>query len=218
MLLDRIPVIYINLDKRLDRNDNVINELKKINVNDATRFKAIELENGALGCSMSHLKCLEIAKKENYEMVFICEDDIQFLHPDMFLTQLNAFLDSNFLSWDTVLVAGNNMIPYLPISEFCIKVSNCQTTTGYIVKREYYDKLIQNYKEGIQKFLREPSNNDLKIDKYWFKLQRLDNWYLIIPLTIVQKEDYSDIEKKVTNFSKYMLDYNKAYKSPLIKK
>lgn len=218
MLLGKIPVIYINLDKRTDRKEHILNELKKIGVEDATRFKAIELENGAVGCSMSHLKCLEFAKKENYEMVFICEDDIQFLHPDMFLTQLKLFLDSSFLKWDNVLVAGNNMIPYIPISDFCIKVFNCQTTSGYIVKKSYYDKLIQNYKEGIQKLLKDPSNNDYKIDKYWFKLQREDNWYLIIPLSIVQKEDYSDIEKKVTNFSKYMLDYNKAYKSPITKK
>jgi glycosyl transferase family 25 len=218
MLLDKIPVIYINLEKRTDRKEHILSELKKIGVEDATRFKAIELENGALGCSMSHLKCLEIAKKENYEMVFICEDDIQFLHPDMFLTQLKLFLDSSFLNWDTVLVAGNNMIPYLPITPYCIKIFNCQTTTGYIVKSEYYDKLIQNYKEGIQKLLKEPYNNEYKIDKYWFKLQKLDNWYLIIPLSVIQKEDYSDVEKKVTNFSKYMLDYNKAYKSSIIKK
>jgi glycosyl transferase family 25 len=218
MLLDKIPVIYINLEKRTDRKEHILSELKKIGVEDAIRFKAIELENGALGCSMSHLKCLEIAKKENYEMVFICEDDIQFLHPDMFLTQLKSFLDSSFLNWDTVLVAGNNMIPYVPISTFCIKIFNCQTTTGYIVKRDYYDKLIQNYKEGIQKLLKEPYNNEYKIDKYWFKLQKLDNWYLIVPLSIIQKEDYSDVEKKVTNFSKYMLDYNKAYKSSVTKK
>jgi glycosyl transferase family 25 len=218
MLLDKIPVIYINLEKRTDRKEHILSELKKIGVEDAIRFKAIELENGALGCSMSHLKCLEIAKKENYEMVFICEDDIQFLHPDMFQTQLKSFLNSSFLNWDTVLVAGNNMIPYVPISTFCIKIFNCQTTTGYIVKRDYYDKLIQNYKEGIQKLLKEPYNNEYKIDKYWFKLQKLDNWYLIVPLSIIQKEDYSDVEKKVTNFSKYMLDYNKAYKSSISKK
>jgi glycosyl transferase family 25 len=218
MLLDKIPVIYINLEKRTDRNQHILSEFKKIGVEDAIRFKAIELENGALGCSMSHLKCLEIAKKENYEMIFICEDDIQFLHPDMFLTQLKSFMDSSFLNWDTVLVAGNNMIPYVPITTYCIKIFNCQTTTGYIVKRDYYDKLIQNYKEGIQKLLKEPYNNEYKIDKFWFKLQKLDNWYLIVPLSIIQKEDYSDVEKKVTNFSKYMLDYNKAYKSSINKK
>lgn len=211
MLFETIPVLYINLDNRPDRNEHVKKELEKIGVTSSERFKAIKLDNGALGCSMSHLKCLELAKKNNYDRVFICEDDIEFLDPSLFLNQLQAFLDSK-INWDMILVAGNNMVPYVPVNNCCIKVFRCQTTTGYIVKQGYYDKLIQNYKDGIEKLMREPNNNDFKIDKYWFKLQRDDNWYLIIPLTIVQKEDYSDIEKKVTNFQKYMLDYNKAYK------
>jgi glycosyl transferase family 25 len=212
MLLGKIPVTYINLERRVDRKENVLTQLAKIGVESPTRFKAIELENGALGCSMSHLKCVELAKQNDYEYIFICEDDIEFLNPDLFLTQLNSFLNSS-LKWDVAIVAGNNMIPYVPVNDYCIKVLNCQTTTGYIVKNSYYDKLIQNYKEGIKRLLKEPTNNDYKIDKYWFRLQQMDNWYLIIPLTIIQKEDYSDIERKVTNFSKYMLDYNKAYKS-----
>jgi GR25 family glycosyltransferase involved in LPS biosynthesis len=211
MLFENINVMYINLASRMDRNTHVQEQLKKIGVNNPERFNAIRLEDGALGCSMSHLKCLEHAKKNNYETVFICEDDIEFLHPAQFLKQLHSFLNSA-ISWDVVLVAGNNMLPYLPVNDTCIKILNCQTTTGYIVKREYYDTLIDNYKTGIQNLLKEPTNNDYKIDKYWFKLQRKDNWYLIIPLTVVQREDYSDIEKKVTNFKNYMLDYNKVYK------
>ena len=210
-IFNNIPVMYINLDIRPDRDHHVKRELKKIGVNEPHRFPAIKLENGALGCSMSHLKCLEIAKKNNYDQVFICEDDIEFLNPVLFLNQLAKFLASN-IAWDVIIVSGNNMLPYTSINDNCIKVYNCQTTTGYIVKKEYYDKLMNNYKEGIKKLLNEPSNNDYKIDKYWFKLQRDDNWYLIIPLSVVQKEDYSDIERKVTNFKKYMLDYNKAYK------
>lgn len=216
MLLNKINVVYINLEKRLDRKNSVINEFKKIGVEDPIRFKAIEIENGALGCSMSHLKCVENAKKNGFEYLLLCEDDIQFLNPELFLTQLNKFFSSK-IDWDVVIISGNNMIPYITVNDFCIKVLNCQTTTGYIVKKTYYDKLIENYKEGIKKLINEPTNNDFKIDKYWFKLQRSDNWYLIIPLTIIQKEDYSDIEKKITNFSKYMLDYNKAYKSLLSK-
>ena len=211
MLFENINVMYINLASRTDRNERVISELKKIGVNKPERFNALKLEDGALGCSMSHLKCIELAKKNNYEYVFVCEDDIEFLNPKLFLTQLKNFLNSN-IAWDTLLVAGNNMLPYLPVNDTCIKILNCQTTTGYIVKREYYDILIDNYKSGIQNLLKEPFNNEYKIDKYWFKLQRKDNWYLIIPLTIIQREDYSDIEKKVTNFRNYMLDYNKAYK------
>jgi len=210
--ISKINTMYINLLNRTDRKEHVINELKKLGINDnVERFNAIKLENGALGCSMSHLKCLELAKQKNYEYIFICEDDIKFLNPILFLEQLDRFLSTS-RSWDVILVAGNNMIPYTPIDNTCIKVSNCQTTTGYIVKREYYNKLIDNFKEGIQKQIKEPSVPEYKIDKYWFKLQRDDNWFLIIPLSVIQREDYSDIEKKVTDFSNYMLNYNKAYK------
>lgn len=211
MLLGYINVIYINLDTRPDRNIFVIDELKKINVLKPERFKAIKLENGALGCSMSHLKCLEHAKKNNYEYTLICEDDIEFLNPELFLHQLKSFLKKKY-EWDVILIAGNNMFPFKPIDETCIQTYNCQTTTGYIVKNSYYDILIQNYKEGITKLIKEPNNNNYKLDKYWFDLQKKDNWFLIIPLTIVQKEDYSDIEQKVTNFKDYMLNYNKCYK------
>lgn len=211
MLLNKINVIYINLDTRKDRNEHVQNELKKIGINNYERFSAIKLENGAIGCSMSHLKCVELAKRKNYDFVLICEDDIEFLYPQLLLNQLNLFFNSN-IEWDVILIAGNNMLPYNPINETCIKVFNCQTTTGYIVKQSYYDTLIDNFKSGIHNLLKEPTNNEYKIDKYWFKLQRNDNWYLIIPLTVVQREDYSDIEKKVTNFKNYMLNYNKTYK------
>ena len=212
MLLDLINVMYINLEERKDRRISVENELSKIGVKTYERFNAVKLKNGALGCSMSHLKCLELSKINNYDYVLICEDDIEFLDPELFLSQLKKFLSQND-RWDVVLIAGNNMIPYVPIDETCIKVYNCQTTTGYIVNKNYYDTLIQNYKEGIQKLLKDPSNNDYKIDKYWLSLQKQNKWYLIIPLTIVQREDYSDIEKKVTNFKNYMLNYNKAYKN-----
>ena len=211
MLFKNIPVMYINLDSRPDRKEHVEKELDKIGIKEANRFKAIELANGALGCSMSHLKCIETAKKNNYDCVLICEDDIEFLDPNLFLTQIRAFLSSN-INWDVIIISGNNMLPYIPVNSTCIKVLNCQTTTGYIVKSDYYDKLINNFKTGIQNLIKDPTNNNFKIDKYWFRLQREDNWYLIIPLTVVQKEDYSDIEKKVTNFKKYMLDYNKVYK------
>jgi len=211
MLFEKIHVIYINLEKRPDRKISAVNELRKIGVNDPICFKAIELENGALGCSMSHLKCMENAKKNNYEYVFICEDDIEFTNPSLFLSQMQKFWKSN-IDWDVILVAGNNMIPYVPVIDYCIQTLNCQTTTGYIVKQNYYDKLIDNFKTGIQKLINEPTNNLYKIDKYWLSLQRKDNWFLIIPLSVVQKENYSDIEKKITNFKTYMLDYNKAYK------
>ena len=207
-------VIYINLEHRVDRKQHVEEQLLSIGIKAPTRFNAIKLQNGALGCSMSHLKCLQIAKDNKWPQVLICEDDIHFLNPILFLTQLKSFLRLNKPNtWDVVLLAGNNMLPYEKNGMNSIKVHHCLTTTGYIVQEHYYDTLIQNYKEGIQKLMREPDNKKMyAIDKYWIKLQETDKWFLITPLSVVQMEDYSDIEGKNTDFRKYMLDYNKCYK------
>jgi glycosyl transferase, family 25 len=211
---DIINVVYINLLHRTDRKKRVENQLENIGFLNPMRFNAIKLENGALGCSMSHLKCVQLAKENKWTHVLICEDDIHFLNPSLIKNQLDVFLNSSHTeNWDVILLAGNNMLPYENVNSSCIKVRHCLTTTGYIVKQHYYDTLIENYKEGIKKLMKEPENKkEYAIDKYWLKLQEKDNWFLIIPLTVVQMEDYSDIENKRTDFRDYMLNYNKCYK------
>ena len=199
---------YINLESRTDRKTHIESQLKLVGIN-ATRFNAIKLKNGALGCSMSHLKCLEIAKLKKWPHLLILEDDIKFIYPELFKNQLNTFL-KNHKGWDVVLIGGNNVPPYKKIDNTCIKVSTCQTTTGYLVNGHYFDKLIENFRTGIKKLISFPDQHRLyAIDKFWFALQKQDSWYLIIPLTVTQREDYSDIEKRPTNYTPVMLDLDK---------
>jgi len=200
---------YINLESRPDRKIHVEEQLKLVGIN-ATRFNAIKLaNNGALGCSMSHLKCLEIAKLYKWSHLLIVEDDIKFIYPELLKNQLTSFL-KNHQTWDVVLIGGNNVPPYTKIDDTCIKVSSCQTTTGYLVNGHYFDKLIENFRTGIKKLISFPDQHRLyAIDKFWFALQKQDSWYLIIPLTVTQREDYSDIEKRQTNYSHVMLDLDK---------
>jgi glycosyl transferase family 25 len=201
---------YINLESRPDRKLHVEDQLNIIGIQ-ATRFNAIKLPNGALGCSMSHLKCLEIARENNWEHVLIVEDDIKFLNPELFIRQLNKFF-SLYSDWDVVLIAGNNLPPHEIIDDSCVKVTQCQTTTGYIVKNHYYNTLIDNIRNGITNLIKEPSQHYLyAIDKNWFKLQQKDKWYLITPLTVTQREDYSDIEKRPTNYTRAMTDLTKEW-------
>lgn len=201
---------YINLLSRPDRKQHVEEQLKTLGIT-ADRFNAIKLPNGALGCSMSHLKCLETAKKNGWSHLLIVEDDIKFLYTELFKKQLNLFL-SKHSGWDVVIIGGNNVPPYKKIDDSCVKVTSCQTTTGYLVNGHYYDTLIENYRTGIRKLLENPTQPILyAIDKYWFNLQRKDNWYLIIPLTVVQREDYSDIEKRATNYAQVMTDLDKEW-------
>lgn len=209
-LLDIKHAFYINLESRPDRKLYVEAEFVKIGI-PIKRFNAIKLSNGAIGCSMSHLKIIEDAKKQQLDHVLIVEDDIQFTNPALFKNQLNLFL-KNHAEFDVVLIGGNNAPPFKHVDNSCVKVAKCQTTTGYLVKSHYYDTLIHNYRTGIKKLMQFPAQHILyAIDKYWFHLQEKHDWYLIIPLTVTQREDYSDIEKRQTNYSKAMLDLDKVH-------
>jgi glycosyl transferase family 25 len=168
------------------------------------------MENGAIGCSMSHLKLLQDAQKNELEHILIVEDDIKFLEPELFKNQINNFFELHQNNWDVILLAGNNMPPYEKIDDTCIKVSRCQTTTGYLVNGHYIKVLLQNIKMGLTHLINKPSEHSkFAIDKFWFILQSASKWYLITPPTVVQREDYSDIEKRVTNYKSLMTDLDK---------
>ena len=103
------------------------------------------------------------------------------------------------------------MPPFEVIDDTCVKVNRCQTTTGYLVNGHYINVLISNIKMGLTHLINKP-NESVKyaIDKFWFVLQNNSKWYLITPLTVVQREDYSDIEKRITNYQPLMQDLDKA--------
>ena len=203
-------IFYINLDTRPDRKHRFQIEMKNIGLR-AIRFNAIKHNFGAIGCSLSHLALLKFAKNHNLDHILIMEDDIMFLNCDKFVNSLNNFLSSS-INFDVLLLAGNNMGPYSKMDDFCVKIKKCQTTTGYLVKQHYYDTLIENIEEGINQLqLNINRVNEFAIDQYWNKLQLIDDWYLLTPLTVTQRPDYSNIEKRVTNYDRVMLDLDKKF-------
>ena len=214
-MLDNIKDIthsfFINLDYRTDRKQHVEKQLRSVGISSPVRFSAIRLPNGAIGCGMSHLRCLEHARNNAWDHVLIVEDDIQFLDPSLFVNQINALLH-NQKEWDVLLLGGNNVPPYREVDTTCVQVSFCQTTTGYLVKNHYFETLINNIRLGISHLIREPNNRIMyAIDKFWILLQRQDKWFLIIPLTVTQREDYSDLERMPTNYSRAMTSLNKEW-------
>jgi hypothetical protein len=209
--------LYINLESRADRRAHVEAQLSALkNCRNgmpnlvAERFNAIKhATSGAIGCSMSHLRCIQLAKARGWDHVLVCEDDVLFTNVPLFLTQLSKFM-ATVPHWDVVLLAGNNVPPYRVVNDACVQVGSCQTTTAYIVRAHYYDVLIANYRAGINLLMRNPAQKiNYAIDRHWFELQRRDRWFLITPLSVVQREDYSDIEQRVTNYGHLMLDLDK---------
>ena len=206
-------VMYINLDHRTDRLVQVKNELEnKLNIINAERFPAIMHAKGEIGCTLSHIRCLEIALDRRYPYVFICEDDIEFLNPDFFLEAIKAFENAPPKNWDVYIVSGNSTPPYRPHSNTCVNVMNCQTTTGYITHYAYYKTLIQNFQDGLKLLMENPKEaTKYAIDKYWKRLQRDATWFMLHPPCVIQRAGYSDIEKRDVNYVRLMLDSEKTY-------
>ena len=205
---DITNIYYINLDRRIDRKYHIENQLKLLNWN-GKRFSAIQHSFGTLGCALSHLALLKYARANNLSHILIMEDDVTFLEPTVFLNSLNKFLETH-KEFDVLLLAGNNMGDYKRIDEHCVKVSHCKTTTAYLVKRHYYDTLINNYENGINLLQLYPNQKyKYSIDEYWCSLQMIHNWFLLTPLTVIQLPNMSDIENRPTNYREQMLDLDK---------
>ena len=203
-------ILYINLKSRTDRRLKMESELAKFGWLDiAERFEAVEMPAlGAIGCSISHLKCLQLAKQRGWSHVLILEDDVVFTDPELLKKHADIFFSKiKKESWDVVLLSGNCYSPYQVMSESsCVKVAKCFTTAAYLVNAHYYDALIQNISAGIKQLVEKKHMKQMyAIDVYWMQLQERDNWYLITPLTVTQRADYSNIENAYTNFAQHIL-------------
>ena len=119
--------IYImNLEKDEFKKQNCLFQLKKNNITNYEFFKAINTSSniiydtlynkiiknmdekftknnfskGALGCLLSHIEIIKIAKKNNYQKILILEDD--FLMINNFKDELNNLFSNIDDNWDFV--------------------------------------------------------------------------------------------------------------------
>jgi len=208
-----VHIYYINLDRRTDRRAHMEQQWRQLGIppGHVQRFPAIAMSNGAVGCTLSHIKVLERAIQNHLPYVLVCEDDMECTNVGLFRSQFQQCMQRRGPDWDVILLGGNNCPPFQPVDSTCVQVTRCQTTTAYLVRGAYIPLLMSNMKQGLALLLREPTRRtDYALDRYWFHLQRMDRWFLIVPLTIIQQEGYSDIEQRRVNYSSAMLDLDKA--------
>lgn len=210
-------ILYINLDHREDRNWHVVSQFNQLGWTEFERFPAVKTTNGAVGCGISHIKCLELALERGWDMVTIIEDDFECRDIPTFRNSLSHFWENHVkdaIIWDVLLLGGNVCPPYVkpPKVDYCIQVSNCQTTIGYVVKKDFIPVLIRNMREAVANLMRHPEQKkNYAIDIYWKQLQSSGKWYLITPLTITQHTCFSDVEEQEKNYDHLMLDMEKRW-------
>ena len=88
--------LYINLEKRKEKNIHCIDELKKIGITKPNRFNAYEDKIGLIGCAKSHIACIEIAKNNSWPFVCIFEDDLSFIDHEKVIININKYLDHDY--------------------------------------------------------------------------------------------------------------------------
>ena len=206
--MDHIDKIYyINLEHRTDRKESILNQLRKIdpNLEKTERVEAVKKENGCIGCTLSHIRTLKDAIKNNYEQILIFEDDFEFTVSNSKINDSINHLVENHENFNICLLSGN--IIRTNRKDGVVKQAiNVQTTSGYMVHKRFFETLLENYTEGYNLWDKKNFGNQYKntycLDMYWKKLQGADKeFYIFTPKLGKQINSYSDIEKTVTNYN-----------------
>jgi hypothetical protein len=196
-------ILYINLAHRTDRKEHVIHEIHKICGDDSKihRIDAIRTEPGALGCGLSHIKALEYAMMHpEWRTVLILEDDFTFHGDDT--TALSTALRTLLIpQMDIGLLSYNHsVLRYEDTSPSIKRVLYSQTTSSYCIRSSYVPTLLQNMRESTTDMIIRGKTHENCVDIHWTTLQPHGHWYALFPAIGYQYDNYSDIEKRVTQY------------------
>lgn len=197
-------ILYINLAHRTDRKEHVIHEIHKICADDSKihRIDAILTEPGALGCGLSHIKALEYAMAHpEWKTILILEDDFTFHGEDTaaLSTALHTLL--TFPKMEIGLLSYNHsVLRYEDTSPSIKRVLYSQTTSSYCIRSSYVPTLLQNMRESTMDMIIRGKTHENCVDIYWTSLQPRGHWYALFPAIGYQYDNYSDIEKRVTQY------------------
>jgi GR25 family glycosyltransferase involved in LPS biosynthesis len=214
---DQCEKYVISLDHREDRRQKFFDSLGSLGYprQDFQWVVAIEDNNfGGLGCAKSHLKTLaNFITESNKPYCAIFEDDFAFRKPKELVEIIIQALDDK-TTWDVFLFSGTELrsfsTGYSLHNHMIDRVFDSVTASGYLVTRQYAQVLIQNLLEsivGMEKYKnieqRKLVYHKYALDRTWQRLQSRDSWFCTQPMLGQQLPSFSDIEKKLVNYSEF---------------
>lgn len=123
-----------------------IRNVSKINFEVLDAIDGTKIENksgmcdGALGCVLSHVKAIELAKERKEPAVLILEDDA--ILRESFDEKLKTVLESAGNGWDGIWLGGINGETPTPYNESINVTLGMWSTYGYILRETVYDYCI----------------------------------------------------------------------------
>ena len=199
-------ILYINLEHRADRKEHILHEINKLgkDVSHIHRIDAVKNSNGALGCSLSHIKALQYALEHpEWNTILIVEDDFTFRSNDS--SEIMKSIDElcNHSTFDVCQLSYNpigKFVDTTPPHLHIKKIVQAQTSSGYLITKIYIPTLIQNLIESSNDMQARGRYHNNCLDIYWGSLQVRDNWFCTFPAIGYQYNNYSDIEKCYTSY------------------
>jgi GR25 family glycosyltransferase involved in LPS biosynthesis len=222
MNIDKIFII--NLEKRTDRKNEMMEELKKHNIQNyefynadrpsiqdiiqwnknyckhvVTSFRSAEkflmYQIGCLGCLKSHLGVCKLALERKYKNVLILEDDTQFIHNLDVLAEFTSQIKNEY---DMLYLCGSHTGVRETVSKNIVKTANTHTTGSYLITEDAMKYLVNN----IQSYTKE-------VDVYYAEEIQQARWpngshrfncLCTRPHITKQRAGFSDIQQAVVNY------------------
>jgi GR25 family glycosyltransferase involved in LPS biosynthesis len=199
-------ILYINLEHRTDRNEHCLNEIRKMDplLAKTHRIDAVYNKiNGALGCTQSHIKALQLFLDNPWNTCIIFEDDFTFISND--IDNINnslLYLFDNSDDFDMLLLGvGSTDFKTVPTKSSHInKVESSQTASGYILTKKYAKTLLSNFTTSSNNMIKLGWDSKWCHDQYWKHLMPSGKWYTLKDRIGYQYSNYSDIEHMVTDY------------------
>jgi glycosyl transferase family 25 len=162
------PTLVINLSTRPDRWASIQNDFRSWNL-PMERMNAVQKKPGWKGCTLSHKKCIQIAKERNYPWLLILEDDAVPTNTghDQFMELLPILWQSRD-SWD-IFTGGVSTVHNCTLLQ---KSPPLFHLTGWgsqfcLINSRAYDRLINTISDNLQDEHTEALDNHYNKDLFY---------------------------------------------------
>lgn len=201
---------YINLERRKDRNDHIVN-LKKDNhfFKNIDRFNAIYSDIYGVGCLESHIKCLELCSRMSDDYYMIMEDDFFILNQANFNEFVDDFENIKSENWDIITLTPRGTTCKKYFLDKFHRIIDTQTATAYIIKHNFIQRLLPILQDSLPKLKNAKNRGESHPyfnDQCWKPIQNNSIWLYYHKIFGGQLPCYSDIEKRCVDYNQRFLE------------
>lgn len=196
-------IFCINLKRRLDRRKQAELEFikhgfdhvqwipgvdgRELSIPRTISSDGLPVSAGDIGCVLSHLKAVKVAKLNDLNNYLVIEDDCQFVNN--FNELFSAYIQQVPNDWEILYLGHSINGTKHFVHNNVVKATNIFTTHAVAFKHTVYDSLIEIWEKQNE-----------KVDIALATLQSKYNTYAFEPFLIGQRPSYSDILERPTDY------------------